>query len=230
MFIKVLCVLKILQGVENSVLWILEFPNVGVLNIIKYVENRYTKELANRIIPASWIHNREKHLRRLLLADIILDSFPYGGHTTTIDALYANLPVLTCRGETFASSVACSLLNAINMPELVTNSWPEFVQKGVLFGSDKEKLKHLSVKIQKNKPNCKLWDGSHTAKQMEGIFRVMLDKYSNKQNPDHINVPVSNCINRYSLSSVYFGKLVGDGLFQVKFLISMKKVIKHLKI
>ena len=62
------------------------------------------------------------HLARHRLADLFLDTLPHNAHTTTSDALWAGLPVLTCRGTTFAGRVAASLLQAIGLPDLVTRS------------------------------------------------------------------------------------------------------------
>ena len=62
------------------------------------------------------------HLARHRLADLFLDTLPYNGHTTTSDALWVGLPVLTHIGETFAGRVAASLLNAIGLPKLITST------------------------------------------------------------------------------------------------------------
>ena len=60
------------------------------------------------------------HLNRIKQADLFIDTLPYNAHTTTSDALRMGLPVLTCMGNSFASRVAASLLNAVNLPELIT--------------------------------------------------------------------------------------------------------------
>jgi predicted O-linked N-acetylglucosamine transferase (SPINDLY family) len=68
----------------------------------------------------------EKHLARLLLADLFLDGLPYGAHTTASDALWAGLPLITLMGSSFAGRVAASLLSALGLPELITNTAEEF--------------------------------------------------------------------------------------------------------
>ena len=67
-----------------------------------------------------------EHLDRASLADIALDTYPYGGHTTTCDMLWAGVPVVTRKGETFASRVAASLLDAVGLPELTTSTPAEY--------------------------------------------------------------------------------------------------------
>ncbi len=62
-----------------------------------------------------------RHLAQASLADLFLDTLPFGAGTVASDALWAGLPVLTCLGETFAGRVAASLLDVIRLPELVTD-------------------------------------------------------------------------------------------------------------
>jgi predicted O-linked N-acetylglucosamine transferase (SPINDLY family) len=71
------------------------------------------------------------------LADPFLDTLPYNAHTTASDALWAGLPLITCRGESFAGRVAASLLNAIGLPELVTNSLEDYKALALQLAQDK---------------------------------------------------------------------------------------------
>ena len=67
------------------------------------------------------------HLGRLQLADLVLDTAPYGAHTTASDALFAGVPVVTQAGDTFASRVAGSLLHAVGLPELIAANEEDYV-------------------------------------------------------------------------------------------------------
>ena len=67
-----------------------------------------------------------EHLARQRLANLFLDTLPYNAHTTTSDALWVGLPVLTCLGESFPGRVAASLLRAAGLPELVTTSLADY--------------------------------------------------------------------------------------------------------
>ena len=73
------------------------------------------------------------HLSRHKVADLFLDTLPYNAHSTCSDALWSGLPVLTCAGNSFAGRVAASMLNAINLPELITNSKKEYEKKSNKF-------------------------------------------------------------------------------------------------
>src|SRR6185295_8296120 len=73
-------------------------------------------------------------------ADLFLDTWPYNAHTTASDALWCGCPIVTWRGDTFAGSVAASLLNAVGLPELVTPSVDEYVRLCLDLAAHRERL------------------------------------------------------------------------------------------
>ena len=81
-----------------------------------------------------------EHLGRHRLADLFLDTLPYNAHATASDALWAGLPLLTCSGNTFAGRVAGSLLMAMGMPELVTESLEEYERAALALARDPRRL------------------------------------------------------------------------------------------
>ena len=102
--------MDLLKEIEQSSLWLLVNNNQTVRNLIKEVEKRNIDP--NRVIFARGLP-LEQHLSRHRLADLFLDTFPYGAHTTCGDALWSGLPVLTLKGNTFSSRVSTSLIKAI---------------------------------------------------------------------------------------------------------------------
>src|SRR5262249_22275249 len=99
--------MRILAQVEGSVLWILESNAVMAANLRREAERLGVA--GDRLVfappaAADW------HLARLKLADLFLDSLPYNAHTTASDALWAGLPLVTCRGTAFPGRVAASVL------------------------------------------------------------------------------------------------------------------------
>ena len=111
--------MRILKAVEGSVLWLLEDNPTAGINLRKEAQARGLDP--NRVIFAKRMKLPE-HLARHKAAVLFIDTLPYNAHTTASDALWAGLPVLTCIGESFASRVAASLLNAIELPELITTT------------------------------------------------------------------------------------------------------------
>ena len=72
-----------------------------------------------------------EYLARYRLVDLFLDTYPYNAGTTASDALWMGLPVLTLSGNSFSSRIAASLLNAVNIPELITNSQSKYEAKAI---------------------------------------------------------------------------------------------------
>ena len=105
----------------------------------------------SRIIFAKRVPGIDEHLARYCLADLFLDTFPYNGHTTCSDALFAGLPVVTMRGESFASRVCSSLLSDIALGELSVVSYEEYYQTALelaLNDQERSALKdHLKKKV-----------------------------------------------------------------------------------
>jgi predicted O-linked N-acetylglucosamine transferase (SPINDLY family) len=126
--------IRILKKVEGSVLWLIEDNQKAAENLQKEaVELGITAE---RLIFAKRMP-LDDHLARHRAADLFLDTLPYNAHTTASDALWAGLPVLTCIGEAFAARVAASLLNAIQLPELITSTQEEYEALAVELASKK---------------------------------------------------------------------------------------------
>ena len=109
--------MKILKKIEGSVLWLIKDSNEGTNNLKKEANKRGINP--DKIIFAKRMTISE-HLARHKMADLFIDTFPYTAHTTCSDALWSGLPVITLMGQSFASRVIGSLLNAIGLKELIT--------------------------------------------------------------------------------------------------------------
>ena len=138
--------MNILKKVDNSVLWLLDDENESTTNLI--YETKLRDVDSKRIIFSKKIPTHE-HLARHSLADLFLDTFPYGAHTTASDALWSGLPVLTKKGNSFASRVASSLLKAISMDELITSNDQEYQDLAVRLATDKKQLNLIKDKLSK---------------------------------------------------------------------------------
>jgi predicted O-linked N-acetylglucosamine transferase (SPINDLY family) len=114
-----------------------------------------------------------EHLARQKLADLFIDTLPYNAHTTASDALWVGLPVLTCMGESFASRVAASLLNAIGMPELITTSHQEYEALAITLGNDPQRIQVIKQKLEHNKLTTPLFDSSLFTKNIENLYEQM---------------------------------------------------------
>ena len=161
---------RILKSVEGSVLWLFEDNKAAALNLRKEAHRRGLAP--ERLVFAPKIEISE-HLARHKLADLFIDTLPYNAHTTASDALWAGLPVLTCMGESFASRVAASLLNAIEMPELITNSLREYEELAVAVGKDPQRAQALKQKLETNKLTTPLFDSALFTNNIENLYVQM---------------------------------------------------------
>ena len=119
----------------------------------------------------------DQHLARQVLADLFLDTLPYNAHTTTSDALWVGLPVVTCAGETFASRVAGSLLRAAGAPELVTGSLPEYEALALHLASNPEALRGIREKLMRTRDSMPLFDTKRFARNLELAYRGMWQRW-----------------------------------------------------
>ena len=116
--------LSLLGAVPDSVLWLRSGPAAMQANLLSAATKHGVG--ADRLVFSPFVARMDEHLARLQLADLFLDTLPYGAHTTTAEALWAGLPVITCRGRTFAGRVGASLLSAAGLPDLITESLDEY--------------------------------------------------------------------------------------------------------
>ena len=177
--------MRILGAVEHSVLW-LTGTNKTAMNNLKNLaeENGVDKD---RIIFTSRVPLRD-HLNRIRLADLFLDTFPYNAHTTCNDALRVGLPVLTLMGESFASRVAASLLNAVNLPELITTNQHEYESLAINLAAHTDKLAQIKNKLKSNLKTSPLCNTKLFAQHIESLYQLMYQRHQNQLIPDHIYI------------------------------------------
>jgi len=177
--------MKILKRVDNSILWLL----ADDIEIIKNIKEETIKRGIDpeRIIFAKRLTLSE-HLSRQKLANLFIDTFPCTGHTTCSDALRSGLPVLTLLGKSFAGRVSSSLLNAVDLKELITKTPQEYEDLAVRLANDSSRLENIRKKLEvniKTKPlfDCKLFT-SHIEKAYLEIYR----KHSESNKIDNIEI------------------------------------------
>ncbi|HEY3669080.1 MAG TPA: hypothetical protein VGL19_23945, partial [Polyangiaceae bacterium] len=162
--------LTILGRVPGSVLWLLGSSDATGERLRLYAAQRgIAKE---RIVYAQKLAN-PFHLARYELADLFLDTTPYGAHTTASDALWSGVPVLTLSGRSFASRVCGSLVQAAGIPELVCNTAEEFVERAVHYGNDRNSLEPLRARLRAGRDGCTLFDMPSLVRNLEGLYRTM---------------------------------------------------------
>jgi len=179
------CWATILKQVPGSVLWLLEDNALAKDNLQK-------EALARGIAPERLVFagrlETSEHLARHALADLFLDTFPYNAHTTASDALWAGLPVLTVIGQSFAARVAASLLNAMDLPELITQNQQEYEALAVEQATHPEKLAQIKQKIQDHRLTKPLFDTPRYTQNIEAAYTQMYERYQADLPPDHLYI------------------------------------------
>jgi predicted O-linked N-acetylglucosamine transferase (SPINDLY family) len=129
-----------------------------------------------------------EHLARHRLADLFLDTFPCNAHTTASDALWAGLPVLTRMGEVFASRVAASLLNAVDLPELATTTEAAYEALAVELALNPERRLEIGERLRQNRLTAPLFDVSSSTRHLEAAYNAMYERYLAGLLPEHIQI------------------------------------------
>ncbi|PKU22299.1 glycosyl transferase [Telmatospirillum siberiense] len=162
--------LTILDRVPGSVLWLLDSTETARGNLRAFASQRGIAP--ERLIFAEKKANAD-HLARYPLADLFLDTSPYGAHTTASDALWMGVPMLTLSGRSFASRVCGSLLNAAGMPELICVSPEEYVDRAVALGRNKATLQGYRERLLAGRDSCVLFDTPLLVGELEKLYKGM---------------------------------------------------------
>jgi predicted O-linked N-acetylglucosamine transferase (SPINDLY family) len=177
--------MRILKRVDGSVLWLLADHRATISNLLKEAAARGVEPgrliFARRIPPA-------EHLARHRAADLFLDTLPYNAHTTACDALWAGLPVLTRIGEAFAGRVAASVLGAIGLRELITETAADYERRAVALAADPVRLAALRGRLAQNRLSMPLFDTGLFTRHMEAAFVAMHRRHRAGERPDHISI------------------------------------------
>jgi predicted O-linked N-acetylglucosamine transferase (SPINDLY family) len=162
--------MRLLGATRGSVLWLLATNDLAELNLRKEAAARGvdpTRLVFAAVVPSAVHIERHRH------ADLFLDTLPCNAHTTASDALWGGVPVLTCRGDTFAGRVAGSLLNAIGMDELVTASLEEYELTARALLGDPARLSAMRRKIEQKRDVNSLFDLPKLTRAIEAAYQRM---------------------------------------------------------
>ena len=174
---------RILKAVPSSVLWLFEDNPIAAANLRKEAQQRGLDP--NRLVFAKRMALAE-HLARHRLADLFLDTLPCNAHTTASDALWVGLPVLTRVGEPLAARVAASLLNAIQLPELITQTEAEYEALAIDLATHPDKLSAIKDKLQQNRLATPLFDTQRYTTNLEAVYSEMYERYRADLPPEHL--------------------------------------------
>ncbi len=174
--------MEVLRATPDSVLWLLDYNSETNARLRAAAEERGVA--GERLIFAQKIAN-PYHLARYPLADLFLDTLPYGAHTTASDALWMGVPVLTLSGRCFAARVCGSLVRAAGLPEMVCDSADHFVARAIqLAGADRLSLAAQRQRLIEGRESSTLFDIDGLARALEGLYAEMAGQYRGGRLPE----------------------------------------------
>jgi len=165
--------MRILKRVPDSILWLVADNDTVRNNLYQQAKSQGIASnrlyFADRALPSDY-------LARFQIADLFLDTFPFGGGTTASDALWAGLPLLTYSGKTFASRMAGSLLKAVDLAELITFNLKDYEEKAVKLAQHPEQIAAMKQKLVDNRLSCALFDTPRFVRDLENTFMLIAMK------------------------------------------------------
>lgn len=180
------CWMEILSAVPGAVLWLLCDNDVTARNLGAEVAKAGVDP--GRLVVAKRLP-RPEHLARHRLADLFLDTRICNAHTTASDALWSGLPLLTCRGSSFASRVGASLLDAVGLPELVTRDLAAYRDTAIALAREPARLAGLRAKLAANRLAYPLFQTERFTRNLERAYEGMWARHAASGKPVSFRVP-----------------------------------------
>jgi protein O-GlcNAc transferase len=164
--------MRLLDKVPGSVVWLLDTNAQATTNLRREAEVRGV--VADRLVFAPRVP-LAAHLARHALADLFLDTFPCNAHATANDALFAGLPIVTCSGETFASRVSGSQLQAVGLAELATDSLADYEALALDLARAPARLARCREHLRATHDTSPLFDSARYARALETLLVTALE-------------------------------------------------------
>ncbi len=175
--------MRILKAVPNAMLWTL---NVGQTTLQHVAAAAIAEGIdPNRIIIAPSMP-QEEHLARIQGCDLMLDPWPYGGHTTTSDALFAGVPVITLEGTNFAGRVSGGLLRAAGLELLVQPNQETYIAKAIELLRNPFELSRIKQHLRSTAMYSPVFDAVGRTNDLEAAYLLAFDKAEKGIAPEHI--------------------------------------------
>ncbi|MBC1257472.1 O-linked N-acetylglucosamine transferase, SPINDLY family protein, partial [Trichormus variabilis V5] len=118
------------------------------------------------------------HRANLDIADIVLDTYPYNGATTTLETLWMCIPMVTRVGEQFAARNSYTMMMNAGITEGIAWTDDEYIEWGVRLGKDEALRQQIAWKLRQSRKTSPLWNGKQFTREMEKAFTQMWEIYT----------------------------------------------------
>ena len=177
--------MQILLRSPNTLLWVLDPGPVARGHLL---EASGAAGVPARQILWAPKQLQRAHLARIQCCDLMLDPWPYGGHTTTADALFANVPVVTRQGTNFASRVSGALLQAAGLKMLVQTDVPSYVALAVRLLNHSTELENIRAFMRRNTRKTNVFNAPSQARQLEAAYFAATERALRGLAPKHLTI------------------------------------------
>jgi predicted O-linked N-acetylglucosamine transferase (SPINDLY family) len=178
--------MRLLERVSGSVLWLFETNKFVKANLRKEANKRGVK--SDRLVFAKKV-NHKKYLSQFQQVDIFLDTFTYNAGATASNALWAGLPVVTKIGQNYTARMAGSMLNAVGLPELITETEKDYEALILELATNPKKLSEVKEKLANNRLTQPLFNTELYTKHLENGYQQAYQNYFDGNLPQTIIVP-----------------------------------------
>jgi predicted O-linked N-acetylglucosamine transferase (SPINDLY family) len=117
------------------------------------------------------------HRANLAIADVVLDTFPYNGATTTLETLWMGIPLVTRVGQQFAARNSYTMMMNVGVTEGIAWSDEEYIEWGVRLGKDETLRQQVALKLKASRQTAPLWNGKQFTDEMEKAYEQMWQRY-----------------------------------------------------
>lgn len=176
--------MELLAALPHAVLWLSSPGPTAESNLRAEAEARGVAP--QRLIFGAHLPRAEDHLARYAIADLALDTFPYGSHSTAADALWAGCPLVAVAGGSFASRVSASVLSAAGVPELITGSLQDYRDLILELARDPERRGTLRARLLESRDHCALFDTTRFVRALEEAYLAVHDRHRRALEPTDI--------------------------------------------
>ena len=184
--------MKLLRQTNNSVLWLSNSNDTAMDNLRCEAHSRGVAP--QRLIFARRVGRNDDHLARHRLADLFLDTFPLGAHSSVCDALWAGTPVLTYVGDTFGGRVAASVLSALGANELITDTVMAYGDCALRMAREPQALAAIKEKVVSLRRSSPVFDTKRFTAQIEAAYTMIRDRYQRGESPGSISILLNSSV------------------------------------
>jgi len=171
--------LQILKQVPNSYLLLKSIVgDTGSLRTAFFREAEAHDVDPNRFRFLELDIDEPTHRANLGIADVVLDTYPYTGATTTLETLWMGIPLVTRVGKQFASRNSYAMLRQVGVEAGIAHSAEEYIEWGVRFGTDAALREQVKEQLRRSRQTSPLWNAEQFTRDMENAFEQMWQKFS----------------------------------------------------